>query len=86
MRAFERGLTNYCPEPREKDKYVFIPAEDSKSALDARVEEVLRIRRMRDEQTISVAEITTDKKQSQSTMMGLVDQHTNRTTLPSQNA
>jgi len=42
VRAFERGLSNFLPEPREKDKLVYIPPEESKFELDTKIEDTLR--------------------------------------------
>jgi hypothetical protein len=42
VRAFERGLTEFRPEPREKDRLVYIPPYGSKFELDSKIEETLR--------------------------------------------
>jgi hypothetical protein len=86
VRAYERGLSKFCPEPREKDRFVYVPPEESKIELDARVQDFLNAQRKVDEisETTRSINVPVVKKQSHSTFVG-ADQHTNRTTVPSQN-
>jgi hypothetical protein len=54
LRAFERGLSRVRPDPRETDKFTYIPTEESKSALNASIEEALNMRRMQEEQSVVI--------------------------------